>query len=185
MPDVITREERALIDAALDQWPAERVRVPAGRSGLPRIFWNGEHLAVEGTFKGHRALQAMRARGGMAAALAAQRRVAGRNAALCEDARAGLTYPELMDKYELSRGSICEIVTRGGGAVRPMPRDTSRAQALTARIVALADGVRQLPQIAQLAGCSARSVRDRRDALALDIPHGKAGRPRTYLEAAE
>lgn len=124
----------------------------------------------------------MQSRGGVAAGLAAQRRVADRNLRICEDARRGLTYPELVEKYELSRAAIYNVVSYAGVCVSPVARDFTSSDALTAKIVSLVDGVRTVGHIAHLAGCSHRSVRDRRDKMHLDIPKGKAGQRADYLQ---
>lgn len=184
MPDVVTREERALIAAALAATPVAALRVPAGVSGLPMIRWDGSDLRYVGVRDGIRGLRAMRSRGALARARAAQTRVAERNACILDDARAGMTYVALMAKYEVSQQVIYKITARGGVAVAPAARSFDDAQALTARIVALADGVRTLGEIAAAAGCSDRSVRDRRDRLSLDIPHGVTGRPAKQRRAA-
>ena len=177
MPDVVTREERSLIEAALAATPIEDRRVPKGATGLPEIKWDGGALRYVGITNGWRGLAAARSRGSQAAGRAARSRVADRNARICADARAGMTYPQLMVKYELSRHSIYAAVARSGLRVTPVPREFTNAEVLTAKIVALADGVRTVPQIAAEAGCSSRSVRYRRDLLGLDIPHGLAGKP--------
>jgi hypothetical protein len=175
MPDVVTREERALIDAALANTPRAKRHVPAGRSGLPLILWDGEQLRTQGITNGWKGIQTLRAKGARAAGIAAQSRVAGRNAQICEDARLGLTYAQLVEKYELSKPSIYEIVARSGGRVAPCAQVFSQCADLTARIAALADGVRTITDIAQAAKCSPHSVRMRRDQLGLDIPFGKSG----------
>lgn len=178
MPDVVTREERALIDAALAIIPPERRVVPAGRTGMPDILWDGERLRLQGTTTGLRGIQAMRANGARAAGIAARARVADRNVRICEDASLGLSYDQLVGKYELSRASIYEIVARAGGCVTPAKTVFAAADGLTSRIKVLANGVRTISEIAQTARCSAHSVRMRRDRFNLDIPFGKSG-PKT------
>lgn len=184
MADVVTTQERELIDAALRRIPPSARRVPTGKSGLPEIFWDGQDLKVRGLVKGWRGMRFMGAKGGKRAGEIASLACASRNARICADVRGGMTYPQLVAKYSLAAPTIYEIATREGLSVTAVPRNQDAANRKTALIVSLVDGVRTVSEIARLADCSARAVRDRRDRLGLDIPKGKAGRPSTAQRSA-
>lgn len=71
-------------------------------------------------------------------------------------------------------GRIGRAHGRGNGVSQT--EVSKAAEALTARIVTLANGLRTLGEIARKVGCSRHSVAVRRDTFGLDIPNGRPGR---------
>ena len=75
----------------------------------------------------------------------------------------------------LSIQTILEAARAAG--LRLLTRQQIEARRLTRVIRALADGRRDLQEVARLAGCSRNAVATRRKAYGLDIPDGAGGRP--------
>ena len=99
-------------------------------------------------------------------------------AAVRQDLIAGFTAREVAQQNDCSIGSVRRLARQMGITIVPAVPIGLTGDALTARIVAMADGTRTAPQIARALGCSARAVSARRDSHGLDIPLGRAGAPR-------
>ncbi|MBR9764871.1 MAG: hypothetical protein GYB53_15425 [Rhodobacteraceae bacterium] len=176
--DILTEQERRLIDEALERIPEEQRRVPPGVSGLDRDYvWDPTTQTLitrNEAFRG--GLRSMK-RGPV-------RSPADRlkDREIAQDIRDGLSISDISLLRHTARERILRVAREDGleiAAPKPVapPRRGKTAsgndEAITRKILALVDGERGLSEIARLAGCHKDAVRLRRDRLGLNIPAAK------------
>ena len=177
--DIVTAEERRLIDEALERIPEEKRRIPAGVSGMDRDYvWDPRTQSLitrNEAFKGgFRTMQ--RTQVPTLADRLKDREIA-------QDIKDGLSISEIILLRHTARQRIQRVAREDGLEIaRPKPaplrggREKSVSgddEEITRKILALVDGQRGLTEIARLAGCHKDAVRLRRDRLKLDIPAAK------------
>ena len=179
MPDVLTPQEQAAIAEALARIPADQRRVPIGATAYPAPVWDGSKLAYRDADRRRREAQLAGVQTRRGLQLERQRRSqTERNAQVCSELRAGdpeTALDRAMARFELSEAAVREIARAAG--LRLLTRQQIEARRLTRVIRALADGRRDLQEVARLAGCSRNAVAARRKAYGLDILDGAGGRP--------
>ncbi|MBR9766148.1 MAG: AsnC family transcriptional regulator [Rhodobacteraceae bacterium] len=169
--DIITAEERALIDQALIEMPEERRRVPTGVSALAVDYeWTGTGLAqVGGANLSWRAAGSIcLGSGSRPAAAPAPRRdleALRLEAAVVESIREGVTLPEICERHGLGKVRVRRIAREHGlkvmrGRTRSELKDAKSAE-LDARVEALADGTMTVGELAKRLGVSQTSIRRR------------------------
>lgn len=174
--DIVTAEERRLIDEALERIPEEKRRIPTGVSGMDRDYvWDPEKLQIvtrNEAFKG----------GFRTMPRPPSRSPADRlkDREIAQDIRDGLSTSEIILLRHTSRERVQRVAREDGLQIcrpRPVPPRVGREKTasgddaeITRKILALVDGKRGLTEIARLAGCHKDAVRLRRDRLGLDIP---------------
>ena len=176
--DILTEQERRLIDEALERIPEEQRRVPPGVSGLDRDYvWDPTTQTLitrNEAFRG--GLRSMPRR--PARSLADRQK----DREIAQDIRDGLSISEITMLRHTARERIQRVAREDGLAIavpKPVapPRRGKTAsgndEVITRKILALVDGQRGLSEIARLAGCHKDAVRLRRDRLGLDIPAAK------------
>lgn len=179
MPDYVSPEDRALIDAYLAKAKAEgrdlkvpRVQ-PAPYVWQPSAHGEGKLVPREAggwrkgiRFVNHHAERMRREREDRDAQMA-------RFAASCPPVEA---LARTMAKFDASEWVVRRACRDHG--VPLLTRHQIAAAEIDARVAALADGTRCLREVAALTGLDRGTVAERRARLGLNIPDGRGGRPR-------
>jgi len=166
----LTKAERAAIAEGLARIPPEARRVPTGASGYAVDYrWDGKKLVDVTPIEG-RAVDRSTYRGSAIARASALRRIE-----ISEDIKAGMTLRQIRRKRGITAELVKSVANIVGLKITPEDAPVSGADQVTARIVVAANGRRDVPEIAKIAGCSMREVRLARDRLGLNIP-ARAGK---------
>jgi hypothetical protein len=175
--DILSDEERQLIDEALARVPEEARRVPTGVSGMdPDYVWDPKTQRIiarnEVFAGGYRTMTLRNVR-------SPEDRMKDREISL--DIRDGLSVSEISLLRHTSRERIQRVAREYGIEVaraKPAPRQKTASgndDDITRKILMFVDGERGLTEIARLAGCHKDAVRLRRDRLGLNIPAANRG----------
>lgn len=173
--DIVTEDERRLIDEALARIPEDQRRVPTGLSGMdPDYVWDPDRKQIvtrNELFKG-----GLRAKPRKEARSLPERL---KDREIARDIKDGLNLSEIALLRNTSRLRIHRVAREDGLEIaKPVPVRRQKSvsgddEEITRKVIALADGTRGLTEIARLAGCHKDAVKLRRDRLGLDIPAGK------------
>ncbi|MBR9764128.1 MAG: AsnC family transcriptional regulator [Rhodobacteraceae bacterium] len=185
--DIITAEERALIDQALTEMPEERRRIPTGVSAFAVDYeWTGSRLVqVGGADLSWRGADSIcLGSGSRPAASPAPRKDLEEvrlEAAVAESIKGGAAMHEICDRHGVGKVRVRRIAQEQGlkvrrGRTRSELKDAKSAE-LDARVEALADGTMTVAELAERLGASQTSIRRRVKRLRLTVrSYGRAAR---------